>query len=569
MNHLKIHYSLPLNNFIVFKIMLIFSIILIKSTSVFAQLDDDIIITKDRKVELPPANRVFEKIPPVKTNPEDRQMKYSFFDRKLKGIEEVKFNPTVVSPDGGKKKEVEEKYNNYLSLGAGNFGRVFGELYVNSAQESKFIFGVHAMHNSTIRGPIDDKNSANMYDKVDLSGKYLAEKFKVNGGLSYNRDQYYFYGYKRPRVEFDRQEIRQILNTLNFNVGFENIAPNSRVDYALKTNIRSFKDNYSAQETDWTTTFNAYFPIIEDKFIAVIDADANMTQRSDAEVDKRNLFRVIPSFKVNLNHFGASLGYKAINEFDEVKKINRTKGFPTVELTYKFRSLIYLFAGYDGNIVRNTLGSYLAENPYLKPKTKLLNTEKLQEFYVGGKGDIISGLSFNFKGSMGYYKNLYYFNNFAPKSNEILADTAKFAVLYDSLKTQYVNVNVQLNYQPVQSWRTYLRTEINHYQRRSFEKPFHRPLLTVRWGNTLIVSDRIITNLDVAYIGTTFAKNPTSNVLITNKAIFDVNAEFDYLFGKQFTAFVKLNNILGKKYERYLYYPQQGLNFLVGINFSF
>lgn len=569
MNFLKINNSLPLNNIKVFRIMSIFGVIIIKSTSVFAQLDDDIVITKDRKVELPPANRVFEKIPPVKANPEDRQMKYSFFDRKLKGIEEVKFNPTVVSPDGGKKKEEEEKYNNYVSLGAGNFGRIYGELYVNSTQDSKMIFGVHAMHNSTSRGPVDDKNSANMYDKAELTGKYLAEKFQVNGGLSYNRDQYYFYGYKRPSVEFDRKEIRQILNTLNFNVGFENIAPNPRVDYALKTNIRSLKDNYAAQETDWTTTFNAYFPIIETKFIAVVDADANMAQRSDGEIDKRNLFRVEPSFKVNLNRFGASIGYKAVNEFDEVKKINRTKGFPTVELTYKFPSLIYVFAGYDGDIIRNTLGSFLTENPYLKPQTQLLNTEKLQEYYVGGKGDIVSGLSFNFRGSMGYYKNLYYFNNYAPKANEILADTAKFAVLYDSLKTQYVNVNVQLNYQPAQIWRTYLRTEINHYQRRAYEKPFHRPLVTVKWGNTLIVSDRLIANLDLAYIGKTFAKNPTTEAIVTNKAIFDMNAEFDYLFGKQFTAFVKLNNILGKRYERYLYYPQQGLNFLVGVNFSF
>lgn len=569
MNYLKINYSLPLNKIKIFKILSIYGIISLKSTSIFAQIDDDIIITKDRKVELPPANRVFEKIPPVKINPEDRQMKYSFFDRKLKGIEEVKFNPSVVSPDGGKNKDIEEKYNNYLSLGAGNFGRFFGELFVNSAQNNNLIFGVHAMHNSTIRGPIDDKNSANMYDKAELTGKYLAEKFQVNGGLSYNRDQFYFYGYKRPRVEFDRQENLQILNTLNFNVGFENIEPNSRVDYALKTNIRSLKDNYSAQETDWTTTFNAYFPIIKDKFIAVVNADANMAQRSDAEVDKRNLFRIEPSFKVNLNRFGAKIGYKAINEFDEMKKINRTTGYPTAELTYKFPSLIYVFAGYDGNIVRNTLGSLLTENPYLKPQTKLLNTEKLQEYYVGGKGDIISGLSFNFKGSMGYYKNLFYLNNFAPKANEILSDTAKFAVLYDSLKTQYVNLNVQLNYQLAQTWRTYLRTEINHYQRRTFEKPFHRPLLTVRWGNTLIVSDRLIANLDLVYIGTTFAKNPTTNLIVTNKSIFDMNAEFDYLFGKRFTTFVKLNNILGKKYERYLYYPQQGLNFLVGVNFSF
>jgi hypothetical protein len=540
----------------------------------FAQLDDDIIITKDRKVELPPANRVFEKIPPVTGNSEDKQMKYVFFDRKPTGIQEVKFNPNVVLPDGGKKKEEAAKFNNYVSLGAGNYGRLFGEAFINTAQEKKMIVGIHALHNSTSRGPVDDKNSANMYDKAEIIGKYLAEKFQVSGGLTYNRDQYYFYGYKRPRVELgetspNRNDIKQILNTVQFNVGFENIAPNPRVDYSFKTSIKSLKDNYLAQETDWTTTFNAYFPIIEGKFIALVNADANMAQRSDGEVNKRNLFRVEPAFKVNLNRFGGSIGYKAINEFDAIKNINRTKGFPTLELTYKFPGLIYFFAGIDGDIVRNTLSSYLAENPYLAPQTKLLNTEKVREFYVGGKGDIGSGFSFNFRGSMGYYKNLYYFNNLVPKKNESLADTSKFTVLYDSLRTQYVNVTVQLNYQPVEMWRTYLRADFNHYQRRAFEKPFHRPLTTIKWGNTLIVSDKLLANLDFYYYGETFAKNPTTQVLVTNKAIFDMNTEFDYLFGKQFTAFVKLNNILGKKYERYLYYPQQGLNFLVGVNYSF
>ncbi len=555
-----------MNNSII-KILTFFGILI--SISTFAQLDDDIVITKDQKVELPPANRVFEKIPPVKGNPEDKQMKYAFFDRKPTGIEEVKFSPNIVSPDGGKKKEETEKYTNYVSLGAGNFGRLYGEALINSNQENKMIFGIHALHNSTNRGPIDDKNSSNLYDKAEISGKYLAEMFQINAGINYNRDQYYFYGYKRPRVEFDRNEIKQVINTLQFNVGFENIAPNPRVDYALNTSLKTLKDNYSAQETDWQTTFNAYFPIIEDKFIALVNADANMAQRSDGEVDRRNLFRVEPSFKVNLNRFGGSVGYKAVNEFDAVKNINRTKGFPTLELTYKFPNLIYAFAGMNGDIVRNTLSSFLSENPYLKPQSKLLNTEKLREFYVGSKGDIGSGFSFNFRGAMGYYKNLYYFNNYSPKTNESKADTAKFAILYDSLRTQYVNISFQINYQPVEMWRTYLRSDFNHYQRRAYQKPFHRPLTSIKWGNTLIVSDKLVANLDFYYYSKTFAQNPTTQQLVTNKAIYDLNAEFDYLFGKQFTAFVKLNNLLGKKYERFLYYPQQGLNFLVGVNYSF
>ncbi len=535
----------------------------------FAQLDDDIIITKDRKVELPPANRVFEKIPPLKSNTADKEMKYTFFDRKPKGVEEVKFSPNVVSPDGGKKNAETESYNNYVTLGAGNYGRILGELFLNSNQENSLIIGVHAYHNSTMRGPVDDKNSANMYDKAEITGKYIAQKFQLNAGVNYNRDQYYFYGYQRPREDLDRKDIRQFLNTVQFNVGFENTAPNPKVDYALKTNLRSLKNIYGAQETDWGSSFNAYFPIINEKFVAVVDAEAYITQRSDLEVDKRNLFRVEPSFKLNFSGFGASVGFKAVNEFDEIKKINRTKGFPIVELTYKSPSLFYIFLGLDGDLVRNTLGSMLNENPYLKSQVQLLNTEKSQEFYVGGKGDLGSGFSFNLRGATGYYKNLYYFNNYTPDFGEALGDTAKFNILYDSLKTQYFNLVVQLNYQPVEMWRTYLKTDINHYQRRSFEKPFHRPLATVKWGNTLIVSERLLANLDLYYYGKTFARNPTTQQLVTNKAFVDLNAEFDYLFSNQFTAFVKLNNILGRKYERFLYYPQQGLNFLVGVNFSF
>lgn len=534
-----------------------------------AQLDDDVIITKDRKVELPPANRVFDKIPALKTNSEEKTMRYTFFDRKPKGVEEVKFNPNVVAPEGTKNNEDLETYNNYVTLGAGNYGRLFGEVFLNSNQENNLIIGVHAYHNSTARGPVDDRNSANMYNKAEINGKYLAEKYQINAALNYNRDQYYFYGYQRPREDLERKNIRQVLNTVQFNVGFENTAPNAKVDYALKTNIRSLRNLYDAQETDWGTTFRAYFPIIADKFVAGVDAEAYLTQLTDDVVNKRNFFRVTPSFKLNFRNFGANVGFKAVNEFDELQKVNRTAGFPTVELTYKHKSMLYIFAGIDGDIIRNTLGSMLNENPYLKARVPVQNTEKSLEYFIGTKGDLGKGFSYNLRGAMGYYKNLYYFNNYTPDFGEALGDTAKFNILYDTERTQYYNVTLQLNYQPAEIWRTNLKADYTHYETKSFEKPFHRPAIITKWGNTFIVTDKLLANLDLYYFGKTYAKNPTTDAIVTNKDIIDLNAEFDYLFSKQFTAFVKLNNLLGRKYERFLYYPQQGLNFLVGVNFSF
>jgi hypothetical protein len=555
----------------------IFIILSIISFSTFSQKgeigNEEIVITKERNVVLPQANRVFEKIPPVQNPTQNREFDYNFIERKPSGIEEVKFNPTVVQPDGGKKNIV-ESFNSYVRLGVGNYGRIYGETFLNSKQDAALVFGLHALHNSTSKGPVDDKNSSTRFNVVDLKAKYIAERFEIKADGGWEHRNHFFYGYGgEPSIDFDRELYRQKFNIFKFGVGFENIAPNPRVDYALKTNIKTIKDNYEADELEWATKFNAFFPIIGEKFNALLDAEAYMTQRSDVGITgNRNLFKVHPSFKLNLNSFGAEIGYRAISEYDSYNKIERSIGFPTVELTYKLPSVVFIYAGYDGDIIRNTLGSLIDENPFLAPSFNLLNTEKSQEIFVGTKGDLGKGFSFNLKGSFGKNRNLFLFNNqnfLELNNNQNALAASKFEVLYDTTKTNYFNLGLQLNYSPAQIWRTYLKSEYFKYELNTFDRAFYRPNFTAKWGNSLVVSEKLVANLDLFAIGNTYAKNFETNQEYKIKTIWDLNAEFDYLFSKQFTAFVKLNNILGRKYERFLYYPNQGLNFLVGINLSF
>jgi outer membrane cobalamin receptor len=65
------------------------------------------------------------------------------------------------------------------------------------------------------------------------------------------------------------------------------------------------------------------------------------------------------------------------------------------------------------------------------------------------------------------------------------------------------------------------------------------------------------------------AKNFQTNKTIALKDIIDLNLKIDYLLTRHFSAYVSINNILGRQYERFAYYPQQGLNFLGGLSFSF
>ena len=147
-------------------------------------------------------------------------------------------------------------------------------------------------------GPVEGKNSANATTNFKLGGKYIMKKSKVEVGLNYDRQNYYFYGYKRlpeaPRA--NRDTLRQTLNQFGINLGFENTDASAAVDYSVKTSLHTLKDRYSASELDWGTKLTASVPISASVY-ALIEADAFVSQRVDKLTYDRHLFRVKPTFK--------------------------------------------------------------------------------------------------------------------------------------------------------------------------------------------------------------------------------------------------------------------------------
>jgi hypothetical protein len=558
-----------------------FWIFLISSSISFAQkqiVNEEINITKDREVVLPKANRIFDKIPPIENEKKDKKMNYSFFDRKPTAVEETQFVPNVVSPVDKKSNKNEILgFKNYFKLGFGNFGRIYGETFINSNQDNKFVYGISALHNSTKRGPIDDENSASSLNKVKLDGKYHQNNFEVKMDLGYERRNYHFYGYDTTiNRGYTQEDLRQRVNLYNFGVTFENTNPKPKVDYALSTRVNYLSDNYNASELDWGSTFKSHFPIIKDKVTALLDAEAYLTERSDSYFDsnpvrKRNLYRVEPAFNFDFNRISAKIGFKAVNEYDQIANINNTKGFPTVLLTYKNPNMVYFFAGFDGDIIRNTLHSMLNENPFLREQVELLNTYKNQDFFIGSRGELYSGFSYNTKISYGKYQNLYFFNRFdgttfSPNGQPI--NTTKFNVEYEQELTDFVNISAEIGYSNFENWKSNIKLDYNYFETipLNFAKPYHRPDFTGRWGNTFTVSEKLVASLDFYYINGLYARDFELGETIKLKNIADLNAEITYLFSRQFAAFVKLNNIVGQNYQRYYNYPQLGLNFVAGIN---
>lgn len=554
------------------KNIVLISGLFLASQAAFSQVDignEEITITKEREVNLPKANRIFEKIPMVEAEKTSKKITYKFYDRKPSGVEKTNFSPTIIEPVAKvKNPEDAEGYYNYLKLGGGNFGRTFGELHLNSLQDQKFTYGLYLQHNAARRGPVLSDISGNNTNQVKIDGKYHSEIFEVKAHAGYERKNFFFYGYDTTFLTMAKDDIRQRLHLFDAGISLENIRQNAKVDYQLGTNLKTVNDYYGADETEWLSTFNAYFPLITDRLVASLKSDASISQRTDNTfeingLNKRNLFRVEPSFTFSYNRIGVMLGYRAVNQYDQINQINKTSGFPIAEITYKTPSLFYVSVGYDGDIIRNTLRGFLNENRFLRNQVPLLSTEKSKEIYVSSKGAFFSGISYNAKLSYGTFKDLYLFTTY-----EGDPQTRRFDVVYENQSIPYFHTNLQVNYQPSTLIRSNLNINYYKYQVKSFEKAFHRPEIDVKLTNQFIISDKLVAAVDLFVLGNNFAKDPFTNEVKKLPTIMDLNTEFNYLFGKQFAAFVQINNLIGKNYQRFLNYPQQGTNFLVGVNIS-
>ena len=525
--------------------------------------NQEITVEKSRKIELPPANRLFNKIPSVKPSSEQRKLTYEFEDRKLT-IGNPQINTAVLSPATTQADET-PAYTNYVKLGAGNYSSFYGEGFGAYNALSNLALEGSLRHLSSGIGPVDGRNSAQGDTRARVTGKFLTDAFKFQADLGFDRNAYRFYGYSREfaaRPGFNPDALRQRLNTVNFRIGIENANSDNAIDYSLRTGITNLRDLFNASETDWGTNFSGSLGITDNVF-ALVSADAYVTQRTDGPlVDNRNLFRVKPTFKYTSDLLTITAGLNAVNETDRRQGINGTRAFPVVDIDVAPVANIHFFAGVDGDINRNTLRSFLTENKWLAPEVRLLNTVKSLDIYGGSKGALGGGFSYEGKVSYATYRNFSAFNNNAP-------DTTKFAVLYDRGTAQVLTISAQLAYAQKDKFRSTLKGDFFRYGLYELPEAWGRPRLAGTWTNSYVLNKKLFVTADLYFFEGIRNRNLISNLTYTLRPIYDANLKIDYFLGKQVSAFVSINNIFGQNYQRYLYYQQQGLNFLGGISYSF
>jgi hypothetical protein len=520
----------------------------------------EVTILKDRVIELPPANRIFEKIPPspVATTPSPLSYQFINFTTAIPELN-PRIRPLKLSDE-----EIAKLYGNYLKAGLGNFGTTYAEGFFHSRRNKDYSYGSRVKYLNSARGPVDKSNSASGEMGAELFGKYFTDQAVVSGGMGFNRQKLFFYGYPSDlELPVVRDTIRQIFNTFHLNAGLENANKAQKLQYKLGMDFDYLTDRYQAKESEVGLNFKSGYNLGEATGID-LQSDLHLITRKDelVEAKVRSLFRLRPTVRFQYEGFKIMAGFNAVVENDTIQNADKLHLYPVAKASLDFLDSWTVYAGIDGDMERVSLRSLLAQNPFLSSNVGVFHSNKSFSFYGGLQGKLGSALAAKTGFELSNYKNLFFFINSE-------SDQAKFDVIYDTGNTSFANYFAELSFSANENLRMGLRGDLFGYGTDRVEEAWHRP--TYRLGLTTHgnVVDKILINADLFVLGGIRAFDRPTNQTIKLDPALDLNLKVDYLFSKKFSAFLQFNNIFNSNYQLQLNYPVRGLQVMAGLTYSF
>jgi hypothetical protein len=446
----------------------------ISTMAVFAQAgrdergeieDAEIVIEKKRALELPEANRNFEKITAPVRQPDPVLQDYQYIERSVRLPDlNPKFRVLQMPQDPPKKLT-----GNYIKGGLGNYLTTYLDGYFNSTRNSDYSYGLRVKHLASVFGPVDRENSGNSENMIGVHGRYFTEALTAGAALEYTRERYNYYGYNQNK-EVERNDIKQVYNTIAVKTNFVNSNTKSPLDYRLDVNLFNLSDAYNAKEFEVGGQFKGSYKVA-DNISALLNTDLFFTRRADSATINRNFFRVKPAVQYKSDAITVTAGLNLIYENDTATDLSDVHIYPALHGEYVLFETFTLFAGFEGDMQRTTLRQFVKENPFLGSNIPLFHTNKARDIYAGIKGDLGGGLSFATKVGFTGYKNLYFFVNGNP-------DTSRFTIQYERDFTNVLNFNGELSYNYAEKFRLALKADYAYYNRQSDQEAWHRPALT-------------------------------------------------------------------------------------------
>ncbi|WBL21615.1 TonB-dependent receptor [Zunongwangia sp. HRR-M8] len=512
-----------------------------------------------------------------------KSVKYNIFSVPVAST----FTPVKGRATRVERERAPKAYDNYASLGLGNYTNVLAEFYSNIEVNRDQNFGVYLLHNSS-QGGIDGVLLDNKFYNTSLNLNYGSKDrdYSWNTELGVQHQLYNWYGVSEELPLTDT-EILSIDPQQNYYsvFGGGNIEFYDSFFKRADLEIRQTGDasGTSEQKIDLNSTleFN-----IADELITT-DIQANFLNGSTdrfyaADIENKYSFLNVginPSLLILRNDLTLNIGAAFFYSSDIENSDGNFYLYPKVTASYKLVEDYFTpYAGLEGGLKQNSYYDFVQQNPYVSPTSMVAPTDNLYNFYLGAKGKLTNTISYNFRG--GYnaedVKPLFVKNAYDPSIGEGYAYGNSFGVVYDNVKTLsfYANVSVDVS----DDFRLGITGEFFDYDTDIQDEAWNLPTYNAELTADYQITDKWYAGANLFLVGQREAMGIVDNrpvdggidrEPITLDSYFDANAHVGYRINDQFTAFVKGSNLLNNDYQQWSDFQVQGIQVLGGVTYKF
>ena len=500
----------------------------------------------------------------------------------------------------------EKLYKNYATLGFGSYASINAELYITQdVNDTDFVAGMlrHQSSQGNIKGvKLDDK----FYDTgLDLTYGSKKDTYNWNLDLGYQNQVYNWYGLPQYFGDnLSETDQKDLINSIdpqqtyhNFYIGGEIGANDSFFDKATikynrfwdatgsEENHVTFKPSINLGVADYFFKLNFTVDYLNAKFdqpysnIPLTPATTFSSESSNVILSANPNFQLLKEdLTVNV---GAEVTYLSLLKSTYGGVEGDTDGklfvYPKVTASYKVvGDLMVAYAGAEGGLTQNSYRDFTNSNPFLSPTQLITPTDSQYDIYVGLKGKLTNAVSYNVRGSYLNEKNkaLFLANEYSQDvDNQAYSYGNSFSVTYDNIKTISFFGELKADFSKnvafgingtFATYNTDLQPEAWNLPQLKLGSSLDVNF-TKKWfagANVFFVGERFDYQIDQSFTEIGLDKR-------TLDAYFDANLNVGYRHNERLTAFVKANNIANQAYEKWLNYPVQQFQVLLGASYKF
>ncbi len=535
-------------------------------------------------------------------NAKKQNIKYNIFSFPVAST----FTPSKGRAAVVDKTEQERLYNNYFTFGFGSYATANAELFVTENLSDNEYLGAMLRHQSSqggIKGvELDDK----FYDtSLDLTYGNKQRDLAWNLDLGYQNQVYNWYGlpenFGSSLNPLDRQNL---INSIDPQHMFHNFYTGARIDFKesvfskIDLNFNRFSDANGSAENKFylkpTFKFKFNESVIKTNFsLDYISSSfneyykANNTDPNAAPFKNENAY---VSFSINPNYqllqddltlnLGADIVYlstiKSVNNAFDAGSNNTLLFYPKITASYKVvGDLMIAYAGAEGGLHQNSYRELTNQNPFLSPTLTILPTDAQYDIYFGLKGKLANSVGYNIRGSYLSEKNkaLFKANNYDENAtNEDYEFGNSFNVVYDNMKTIGFFGELKADFSKTVAFG--VNGTFNSFDNQFEQEAWNLPEIKLGSSLDVAISKKWFAGANVFFVGE--RKDFQNNTdIITNASpivldsYFDANFNLGYQHNERLTAFLRANNIANQAYQKWLNYPVQQFQLIIGASYKF